>query len=50
MLAQGGPGGIVLLVTDGKNSPGYRNIDDVLPEILEAGIRVITIALGLDQS
>lgn len=46
MLAEGGPGGIILLVTDGQNSPGYHNIFDVLPTILKSGIRVITIAFG----
>ncbi len=39
-------GGIIVLVTDGKNSPGYLDTSDLQPNILEAGIRVITIALG----
>lgn len=46
MLSEDGQGGIALLVTDGKNSPGYDNIFDVLPELLQSKIRVITIALG----
>ncbi len=47
MLAEGGKqGGIILLVTDGQNSPGYHDIAGVLPVILENGIRVITIAFG----
>ncbi|XP_057365305.1 calcium-activated chloride channel regulator 4-like [Daphnia carinata] len=41
-------GGIILLVTDGKNSPGYLDICDVEQDIIEAGIRVITIAIGED--
>ena len=39
-------GGIIILVTDGKNSPGYRAISDVQEEIIKAGIRVVSIAFG----
>ena len=42
----GDQGGIIVLVTDGKNSPGYKDTYDVEPKIIKAGIRVITIALG----
>ena len=46
MLVEAGPGGTILLVTDGKNSPGYHDICDVQADIVQAGIRVITIAFG----
>ncbi|EFX71592.1 hypothetical protein DAPPUDRAFT_326968 [Daphnia pulex] len=39
-------GGIIVLVTDGKNSPGYHDISDVKKDIVDAKIRVITIAYG----
>ena len=39
-------GGIILLVTDGKNSPGYLDISDVKTDIERAKIRVIAIAVG----
>jgi hypothetical protein len=39
-------GGIIVLVTDGKNSPGYLSISDVENEIIQANIRVITVAFG----
>jgi calcium-activated chloride channel regulator 4 len=39
-------GGIIVLVTDGKNSPGYLSISDVQKDIIRANIRVITIAIG----
>ena len=48
MLQEAGPGGTILLVTDGKNSPGYHDICDIQPDIVAAGIRVITIAFGWD--
>ena len=48
MLSEGGPGGIILLVTDGQNSPGYHDICDVQGEIMVAGIRVISIAFGAE--
>ncbi|XP_057365310.1 calcium-activated chloride channel regulator 4-like [Daphnia carinata] len=38
--------GIILLVTDGKNSPGYLSIADVQQDIVQAGIRVVSIAFG----
>lgn len=46
MLQQTGPGGIILLATDGANSPGLTNVVDVLSTVIQAGIRVITIAIG----
>lgn len=39
-------GGIIVLVTDGKNSPGYLNIADVQQDIINAGIRVVSVAFG----
>ena len=39
-------GGIIVLVTDGKNSPGYLSISDVEKEIIQSNIRVITVAFG----
>jgi hypothetical protein len=39
-------GGIIVLVTDGQNSPGYLDISDVKEDIINAGIRVITVAFG----
>lgn len=50
MLAEAGEGGIILLVTAGQNTPGCLSIADVESEIVAAGIRVITIAIGLDQN
>ena len=47
MLTENGrKGGIIILVTDGKNSPGYLDICDVQDDIINAGIRVVSIALG----
>ena len=42
-------GGIIVLVTDGKNSPGYLHISDVQEDIFKAKIRVITIAFGCEK-
>ncbi len=42
-------GGVIVLVTDGKNSPGYLHISDVQEDILKAKIRVITIAFGCES-
>ena len=39
-------GGTILLITDGENSPGYYDICHVQPELVQAGIRVVTIAFG----
>ncbi|KAI9559825.1 hypothetical protein GHT06_013832 [Daphnia sinensis] len=39
-------GGIIILVTDGKNSPGYLDIADVQQDIIDAGIRVVSVAFG----
>ena len=39
-------GGNIVLITDGRNSPGLTRISDVIPAIKQAGVRVITIALG----
>lgn len=50
LLAEAGKGGIILLVTAGENTPGCLSIADVESEILEAEIRVITIAVGLECS
>uniref|UniRef100_A0A0P6FLQ1 Calcium-activated chloride channel regulator 4, 30 kDa form n=1 Tax=Daphnia magna TaxID=35525 RepID=A0A0P6FLQ1_9CRUS len=38
--------GIIVLVTDGKNSPGYLTIADVQKDIIDAGIRVVSVAFG----
>jgi hypothetical protein len=43
-------GGVIVLITDGKNSPGYLDISDVKKDIIEAAIRVITIAFGYEQN
>ena len=45
MLEKNG-GGHIILISDGRNSPEYLSITDVLPSIMKSGIRVITIALG----
>lgn len=42
-------GGVIVLVTDGKNSPGYLHISDVQEDIVKAKIRVITIAFGCES-
>lgn len=42
-------GGVIVLVTDGKNSPGYLHISDVQEDILKDKIRVITIAFGCES-
>jgi calcium-activated chloride channel regulator 4 len=42
-------GGVIVLVTDGKNSPGYLHISDVQEDIIKAKIRVITIAFGCES-
>ncbi len=42
-------GGVIVLVTDGKNSPGYLHISDVEEDVIKAGIRVITIAFGCES-
>ncbi|XP_046655991.1 calcium-activated chloride channel regulator 4-like isoform X2 [Daphnia pulicaria] len=39
-------GGIIVLVTDGRNSAGYLDISDVEEDIVKAGIRVVTVAFG----
>jgi len=39
-------GGIIVLVTDGKNSPGHLDISKVEEDIVKANIRVITVAFG----
>ncbi|KAK4030134.1 Uncharacterized protein APZ42_033003 [Daphnia magna] len=39
-------GGTIVLVTDGKSSPGYLTIADVEQDIIEAGIRIISVAFG----
>lgn len=43
-------GGIIVLVTDGKNSPGYLTIADVQKDIIDAGIRVVSVAFGFVDS
>lgn len=49
MLTEGNQtGGIIILVSDGQNSPGYLDICDVEGDIVKAGIRVVTIAFGWD--
>lgn len=39
-------GGIIALVTDGKNTKYRTSINDVSTDIIDAGIRVVTIAFG----
>lgn len=46
MLKEAGDGGIILLATDGGNTRGLLDICDVEREIIDAGIKVITIAIG----
>ena len=46
MLKEAGNGGIILLATDGQNTKGLTDIWHVEREIIDAGIRVITIAIG----
>ena len=46
MLKEAGNGGIILLATDGQNTKGLTDICHVEREIIDAGIRVITIAIG----
>lgn len=47
MLSVTGRGGVILLITDGEeNAAPY--IDEVLPTVIQSGVRVVTIAFGLD--
>ena len=46
VLNKAGRGGHVVLITHGRNTEGFQSIPDVLPTILKAEIRVITIGLG----
>ena len=41
MLQEAGDGGIIVLATDGENSPGHLGIVDVEPMLVSAGIRVV---------
>lgn len=43
-------GGTIVLVTDGKSSPGYLTIADVEQDIIKAGIRIISVAFGFVYS
>ncbi|KAI9559824.1 hypothetical protein GHT06_013831 [Daphnia sinensis] len=39
-------GGTIVLVTDGKNSPGYLDIAAVQKDVVKAGVRVISVGFG----
>lgn len=47
LLVNDGKGGIIVLITDGKNSPGRTTIADAEPQLIDAKIRVVTIGFGL---
>lgn len=45
MLRSGGPGGVILLVTDGEETD-RPYIYEVLQEVISADVRVVSIAFG----
>ena len=50
VLKSGGEGGIIILMTDGEQNCGGSNISYVIPNIVQSGARVITIAFGYSLS
>ena len=45
VLSSGGPGGVILLLTDGGENVNPF-INEVLPELIQANVRVVSIASG----
>ncbi|KAG1682130.1 Calcium-activated chloride channel regulator 1 [Nymphon striatum] len=43
-------GGTIILVTDGENTPSYKNIPDVMNDVLKSKVVVDTIAIGVKAS
>ena len=49
VLRPGGPGGVILLLTDGEETD-RPFINDVLPSVINSGARVVSIAFGFVQA
>jgi len=45
VLSSSDKGGTIILMTDGEES-GLTNVNDVMPQLIEAKVQIISIAYG----